>query len=81
LYEKLRIISSGHSHPSSITRPPTENPTTDSTDPYESLLENPYLPFFHVWKPATHWTRGKWDRGSAEGLQTLPPDFWIGVVE
>jgi tRNA-splicing endonuclease subunit Sen54 len=52
-----------------------------SEDPFKSLEENPYLPFFHVWKPVTHWTRAKWDRGSAEGLRSLPPDFWIGVVE
>ncbi|KAI5449698.1 tRNA-splicing endonuclease subunit sen54 [Naganishia albida] len=82
LYEKLRIIPSGHSHPSRIPASPSPTPAADATeDPFASLVENPYLPFFHVWKPATHWTRGKWDRGSPEGLQSLPPDFWIGVVD
>lgn len=82
LYEKLRIIPSGHSHPSRIPASPSPTPAADATeDPFASLVENPYLPFFHVWKPATHWTRGKWDRGSPEGLRSLPPDFWIGVVE
>ncbi|KAJ9104989.1 hypothetical protein QFC20_004429 [Naganishia adeliensis] len=74
LYEKLRIIPSGHSHPSSISPPSTSEQSSmnETDDPFECLLENPYLPFFHVWKPATHWTRGKWDRGSAEGLKSLP---------
>ncbi|KAJ9112250.1 hypothetical protein QFC22_006334 [Naganishia vaughanmartiniae] len=100
LYEKLRIVPSGHGHPVTVTNAqtlptskqavlPGSGATTtaaatvneDCSDPFTSLTANPYLPFFHVWKPNTHWTRGKWDRGSAEGLKTLPPDFWIAVVD
>ncbi|KAJ9092551.1 hypothetical protein QFC21_006782 [Naganishia friedmannii] len=102
LYEKLRIVPSGHGHPvtvpdaqsspssqqalKSAPKRATTNIEPSATangavDPFTSLAANPYLPFFHVWKPNTHWTRGKWDRGSAEGLKTLPPDFWIAVVD
>lgn len=84
LYEKLRIIPAGHSHPvtnTSITSTQSDLLETPVTDLYAPLVDNPYLPFFHVWKPATHWTMGKWDKASEEGLKANPPAFWIGVVE
>lgn len=48
---------------------------------YEPLKRNPYLPFFHVWKPNSNWSRSKWDKGSELGLRNQPPSFWVGVVE
>lgn len=42
---------------------------------------NPYLPFFHIWKPVTGWSKAKWDRGSPVGLEQQPPDYYLAVVE
>jgi tRNA-splicing endonuclease subunit Sen54 len=42
---------------------------------------NPYMPFFHVWKPATAWSKAKWDRGSDEGLARQRPDYAVAAVE
>jgi tRNA-splicing endonuclease subunit Sen54 len=89
LYKKLRIIPAGHSQPvadevntSTISTSNSGTEDGQSFDAiYEPLVSNPYLPFFHVWKPNTNWTNAKWDKGSNEGLKTIPPAFWIGVVE
>lgn len=54
---------------------------TEETDFFSPLVDNPYLPFYHVWKPNTHWTMARWDKASEEGLEANPPAFWIGVVE
>jgi tRNA-splicing endonuclease subunit Sen54 len=84
LYEKLRIIPAGHSHPVTIspstasTTSANEQEVTEETDLFAPLVENPYLPFYHVWKPNTHWTMAKWDKASPEGLEAIPPAFWIG---
>ena len=58
-----------------------EEVQTEEADLFAPLVANPYLPFFHVWKPNTHWTMAKWDKASPEGLAANPPAFWIGVVE
>jgi tRNA-splicing endonuclease subunit Sen54 len=89
MYKKLRVIPAGHSHPvanqlntatGSKAIAGSENKGS-CEDIYRPLVSNPYLPFYHVWKPNTHWTNAKWDKGSDEGLKTNPPAFWIGVVE
>jgi tRNA-splicing endonuclease subunit Sen54 len=89
MYQRLRIIPTGHSHP--VTPSPYASTPSQSSKPvhpeeylndmYGALVDNPYLPFFHVWKPNTQWTNAKWDRGTEEGLKNMPPAFWIGVVE
>lgn len=48
---------------------------------YSPLELNPYLPFFHVWKPVTAWSKAKWDRGSPEGISQQKPDYILAVVE
>ncbi|WOO84720.1 putative tRNA-splicing endonuclease subunit sen54 [Vanrija pseudolonga] len=76
IYSELRFIPSGHSNP---TPPPISS--GPATSIYDALERNPYLPFFHVWKPVTAWSKAKWDRGSAEGLAKQKPDYILAVVE
>jgi tRNA-splicing endonuclease subunit Sen54 len=86
LYAKLQVIPSGHAHPAegplkARSCEQVASQSIDTEDMYAPLKANPYLPFFHVWKPNAKWTSAKWDKASEEGLKTLPPQFWIGVVE
>lgn len=76
LFAHLRMTPSSHSAPL-----PVRAISFDSASPYSILDCNPYLPFFHVWKPATAWSKAKWDKGSAAGLATQKPDFFIAAVE
>ncbi len=41
-------------------------------DIYAPLHLNPYLPFFHIWRPSTHWTRSKWNKGEGTTLAASP---------
>lgn len=75
IFAHLRFIPAGHQNP--VPRAPSDS-TASSRDP---LQRNPYLPFFHVWKPVTHWSKVKWDRGSAEGIAIQRPDYALAVVE
>ncbi|WWD22493.1 hypothetical protein CI109_106986 [Kwoniella shandongensis] len=54
-------------------------PTTKSI--YDPLVVNPYLPFFHIWKPATPWSKRVWDKGDGESLQKQRPDYFAAIVE
>ncbi|KAK8845542.1 hypothetical protein IAR55_006257 [Kwoniella newhampshirensis] len=56
-------------------------PSPSTTSIYDPLTVNPYLPFFHVWKPATAWSKRVWDKGSEEGLQKQRPDYFAAIVE
>ncbi|WVF66049.1 hypothetical protein IAT40_000787 [Kwoniella sp. CBS 6097] len=76
IFAHLRIIPAGHSQPLPIQPTP---PVPEST--YDPLKINPYLPFFHIWKPSTTWTKRAWDKGSEEGLRVQKPDYFAGVVE
>lgn len=64
LFRHLRIVPASHDKPLP-SRPPSDNP---------------YLPFFHVWKPAIPWSKAKWDRGSIAGLERQPPDYQISAI-
>jgi hypothetical protein len=83
IFDRIRIIPSGHSHPLTLPSVSSEAPPemTTTTSRYAPLEDNPYLPFWPVWKPSTNWSRNSWDRGSVQGLQNQPPDFWVAVVE
>ncbi|OCF36287.1 tRNA-splicing endonuclease subunit Sen54 [Kwoniella heveanensis BCC8398] len=76
IFAHLRIIPAGHSQPLPIQPIP---PKPESI--YDPLKINPYLPFFHIWKPSTNWTKRAWDKGSEEGLKVQKPDYFAGVVE
>ncbi|KAL1407053.1 tRNA-splicing endonuclease subunit sen54 [Vanrija albida] len=76
MYSELRFIPSGHSQPT-----PQQGSSAPVTSIYDALERNPYLPFFHVWKPVTAWSKAKWDRGSTEGLGKQKPDYILAVVE
>ena len=76
LFSQLRITPSSHSVPL-----PLRPTSPDNASLYSCLEGNPYLPFFHVWKPATAWSKAKWDKGSAAGLSTQKPDFFIAAIE
>lgn len=76
LLENLRRIPHGHSTPL-----PSRADRQTTSDPYEPLARNPYLPFFHVWKPNTPWSKSKWDKGSEVGLAVQQPDYVVAVVE
>lgn len=82
LYSRLRITQtlSGRNE-SRLPLKEAKAFAGDETDIYEPLQRNPYLPFFHVWKPNSNWSRSKWDKGSEDGLRNQPPSFWVGVVE
>lgn len=65
LFAHLRIIPTGHTVPLKPRAPEV----------------NPYLPFYHVWKPAYPWAKNRWDKGSAAGLAEQPPSYHIAAVE
>ena len=48
---------------------------------YSPLDVNPYIPFWHVWKPATHWSKVNWDRGSASGFVNQKPEYIVAVIK
>lgn len=78
MFSTLRIIPAGHDNPV----PPRTEASGPLGDPkYEPLVHNPYLPFFHVWKPVTAWSKAKWDRGSSAGLEQQRPDYAVAAVE
>jgi tRNA-splicing endonuclease subunit Sen54 len=72
----MRFIPTGHSHPV-----PPAPPSTPGDSQYTPLIDNPYIPFFHVWKPVTAWSKAKWDRGSPAGLALQRPDYAIAAIE
>lgn len=76
LFAKLRIIPHGHDNqlPSRLSPPVSQSI-------YQPLEHNPYLPFFHVWKPATPWSKSKWDKGSVQGLASQKPDYYAAIIE
>lgn len=76
LFAHLRVIPSTHSQ-----RLPPRPPIPQSDLAYDALESNPYLPFWTVWKPATPWSKAKWDRGSEAGLDRQRPDYMVAVVE
>lgn len=67
--QSLRVIPSSHALPRPHSAPPVD------------LEDNPYLPFWHVWKPATPWSKGSWDRASPEGLQSQRPEYIAAVIK
>lgn len=76
IVSRLRIVPTGHHQPLPARSSPA---LTDSI--YSCLDRNPYIPFFHIWKPATPWSKSKWDKGSDEGLIRQKPDFFAAIVE
>jgi tRNA-splicing endonuclease subunit Sen54 len=64
LFKHLRLVPTSHTQPL----------------PPRSKSINPYLPFFHIWKPAVPWSKAKWDRGSLEGLERQPPNFQAAAI-
>lgn len=81
LFARLRIIPSGWSTPISLDSPAAPTGTDIANTIFTPLDTNPYLPFWHVWKPSRSFSKKVWDGGSARGLAELPPDFWVAVVE
>ncbi|GMK56892.1 hypothetical protein CspeluHIS016_0307320 [Cutaneotrichosporon spelunceum] len=88
MFKHIRFVPSGHSHPlpnpansEGAAEGAVEPGTADRRDQYAPLLANPYIPFFHVWKPVTAWSKAKWDRGSPAGLANQKPDYAISAVE
>lgn len=75
LFAHLRFVPCGHDNPIPVVAP------RSSTSIYAPLEQNPYIPFFHVWKPVTQWSKAKWDRGSPDGLTQQKPDYVVAVVE
>ncbi|WVQ80847.1 hypothetical protein IAT38_002954 [Cryptococcus sp. DSM 104549] len=76
IFKHLRIVPSGHSQPLPLRpRPPP------ATSIYDHLIANPYIPFFHIWKPMTPWSKRVWDKGSEEGMRTQRPDYFAGVIQ
>jgi tRNA-splicing endonuclease subunit Sen54 len=43
--------------------------------------ENPYTPFYHIWKPAYLWAKNRWDKGSIEGLKEQPPAYYAAAIK
>ncbi|BEI98382.1 hypothetical protein CcaverHIS631_0306810 [Cutaneotrichosporon cavernicola] len=78
IFSHLRFIPSGHTHP---VPPSSTASESESQSQFAPLLTNPYIPFFHVWKPVTAWSKAKWDRGSVVGLENQKPDYAIAAVE
>ncbi|CAD6572108.1 MAG: tRNA-splicing endonuclease subunit sen54, partial [Tremellales sp. Tagirdzhanova-0007] len=76
LFSHLRIIKTSHSQPL-----PFRPPAPPIYSAYDALLSNPYLPFWNVWKPATTWSKAKWDKGSSEGLERQKADYILAVIE
>lgn len=64
MFRHLRLVPSSHAHPL----------------PSRSASLNPYLPFYHIWKPAVPWSKAKWERGSPAGLLRQPPDFQAAAI-
>ncbi|WWC58098.1 uncharacterized protein I303_100633 [Kwoniella dejecticola CBS 10117] len=91
IFEHLRIIPQGHANPLpprpeqqpqlSAALTSTSTSTLISDSKYDALIRNPYLPFFHIWKPSAAFTKRNWDKGSENGLKECPPSYWAGVVE
>ena len=76
IFSHLRIVPTGHTQP----LPPRPNPPT-SENIYDALVQNPYLPFYHIWKPATPWSKAKWEKGTEEGLARQKPDYYAAIIE
>ncbi|WWC66859.1 uncharacterized protein I206_100766 [Kwoniella pini CBS 10737] len=78
IFQHLRIIPQGHSQPPPSRSLPIQ---IENDSKYDILKYNPYLPFFHIWKPSATFTKRNWDKGSEIGLKECPPSYWAGVVE
>ena len=76
IFSHLRIIPTGHTQP----LPPRPTPPV-SENIYDALVQNPYLPFYHIWKPATPWSKAKWEKGTEEGLARQKPDYYAAIIE
>jgi len=76
IFSHLRIVPTGHTQP----LPPRPTPPT-SERIYDALIHNPYLPFYHIWKPATPWSKAKWEKGTEEGLARQKPDYYAAIIE
>ncbi|ORY34221.1 hypothetical protein BCR39DRAFT_516853 [Naematelia encephala] len=76
LFMSLRVIPTLHTAPL-----PSRPRAPISPSIYDDLIRNPYLPFFHVWKPAAPWSKVKWDKGSSAGLLRHRPDYFVAVVD
>jgi tRNA-splicing endonuclease subunit Sen54 len=76
IFSHLRIVPTGHTQP----LPPRPTPPT-SENIYDALVHNPYLPFYHIWKPATPWSKAKWEKGTEEGLARQKPDYYAAIIE
>jgi tRNA-splicing endonuclease subunit Sen54 len=76
IFSHLRIVPTGHTQP----LPPRPTPPT-SENIYDALIDNPYLPFYHIWKPATPWSKAKWEKGTEEGLARQKPDYYAAIIE
>ncbi|WVN89267.1 uncharacterized protein L203_104486 [Cryptococcus depauperatus CBS 7841] len=72
----LRIIPAGHRQ-----YLPSRTSPTATTDVYAPLVRNPYIPFWHIWKPMTSWSKRNWDRGSEQGMKAQRPDYFAAVVQ
>lgn len=75
MFASLRTIPGGHQNPV------PERTLVGETTVYDSLARNPYLPFYHVWKPATTWSKNSWEKGGDEGLARQKPEYTVAVVE
>ncbi|WWD08997.1 hypothetical protein V865_007112 [Kwoniella europaea PYCC6329] len=78
IFQHLRIIPQGHSQPLPTRASP---PSESLKSKYDILQHNPYLPFYHIWKPSAPFTKRGWDKGSEQGLKDYPPTYWAGVVD
>lgn len=76
LFSYLRVVPAGHNQP--LPPRPSAPP---SDDIYAPLIHNPYIPFWHIWKPMTLWSKRNWDKGSEEGLKTQRPDYFAAVIQ
>jgi tRNA-splicing endonuclease subunit Sen54 len=82
IFSHLRFVPAGHSNPvPSAPAPIGVAAASPEASVYAPLDTNPYLPFFHVWKPVSSWSKVKWDRGSSEGIAQQKPDYILAVVE
>ncbi|ODN76174.1 hypothetical protein L202_06093 [Cryptococcus amylolentus CBS 6039] len=75
IFQHLRFIPAGHSQP----LPPRPLPPVE-TSIYSPLEVNPYIPFWHIWKPMTPWSKKSWEKGSDEGLKAQRPDYFAAVI-
>ncbi|WRT63861.1 uncharacterized protein IL334_000786 [Kwoniella shivajii] len=76
IFKHLRIIPQGHSQSLPL------RPKPEATElAYDPLKHNPYLPFYHIWKPSAPFTKRGWDKGSHQGLIDCPPSYYAAVVE